>query len=225
MLDHARAGDLPVLGDVADQHQRRAGFLGVANERLRRAAHLRHRAGRAVDGVAPHGLDGVDHDQPRCLALGDGGDDVLDRGFRREFDRRLREAEPFGAQPHLRDGFFAGDIDGAVAGARERGGGLNEQRRFADAGIARHQQHRAGDEAAAGDAIEFGDAGGEAWRVERLAGERFKLEAAAFARGARAAGNGRGRAFLDQRIPFAATLAAALPAAIGGAAVLADEAR
>ena len=89
-----------------------------------------------------------------------GRDDVLDRCLGRKFDRRLGEAEPLGAQPHLRDRFFARDVDRAVAGLRERGGGLDQQRRFADAGIARHQQHRAAHEPAAGDAIELGHARG-----------------------------------------------------------------
>ena len=34
VLDDARAGDLAVLGDVADEHDRRAARLGVADERL-----------------------------------------------------------------------------------------------------------------------------------------------------------------------------------------------
>ncbi len=59
VLDHAGAGDLAVLGDVADEDDGRAGVLGVADQRLRRAAHLRHRAGRGLDHVGPHGLDRV----------------------------------------------------------------------------------------------------------------------------------------------------------------------
>ena len=35
VLDDARAGDLPVLGDVADQDDRRAARLGEADQRLR----------------------------------------------------------------------------------------------------------------------------------------------------------------------------------------------
>ena len=180
VLDHARAGDLAVFGDVADQDDGGARALGVADQRLRAAAHLRDRAGRRFDQFGPHGLDRIDDDQPRRLALGHGGDDVLDRGFGGEFDG-FAQAQPLGAQPHLRDRFLAGDVDRAVAGARERGGGLQQQRRFADAGIARHQQHRAAHEAAAGDAVEFGDAAGQARGLMRLAGERLEREQAAFA--------------------------------------------
>ena len=174
-------GDLPVLGDMADQNDRRAGLLGKADQRLRAAAHLGHRAGRGFDRVGPHGLDRIDDDQPRRLAFRQRRDDVLDRGLGRELDRRVAQAQPLGAQTHLRDRFFAGDVDGAVAGARERGGSLDQQGRFADAGIAADQQHRAAHEAAAGDAVEFGDAGGQARGVVRVAGQRLEREQAAFA--------------------------------------------
>ncbi len=105
-----------------------------------------------------------------------------------------------------------------------RGGGLEQQRRFADAGIAGHQQHRAAHKAAAGDAVEFGDAGGQARRVMRLAGQRLEREQAAFAGLAARPGRPVG-AFLGKRIPLAAGLAFALPAGRRRAAVLADEAQ
>jgi len=68
VLDHPRAGDLTVLGDVADQDHRRAAALGEANQRLRRAAHLAHGARSGFDRVAPHGLDGIDDDELRRVA-------------------------------------------------------------------------------------------------------------------------------------------------------------
>ena len=156
VLDDARAGDLAFLGDVADQHDRRARRLGVADHRLRRGAHLGHRAGRGFGDVGPQRLDRIEDDQVRPLALGDGRQDVLDIGFGGELDRRSRpHAEPLRAQPDLRDRLFAGDIDDAVAPAGERRGRLRQQRRLADAGIAADQQRRAAHEAAAGGAVEF----------------------------------------------------------------------
>ncbi len=76
-----------------------------------------------------------------------------------ELDRRLRKVEALSAQTHLRDGFFARDVEDALAAHRHRGACLREQRRLADAGLAAEQQHRSGDETAAGDAIKFGNAG------------------------------------------------------------------
>ena len=111
----------------------------------------------------------------------------------------LAEAEPLGAQPHLRHRLFAGDVDRAVAGARQRRGGLDQQGRFADAGIARHQQHRAAHEAAAGDAVELGHAGRQARGLLGLAGQRLEREQAALAR--RAAGPAGGRRRRCRRLP------------------------
>ena len=63
VLDHARPGDLAVLGDVADQDHAGARTAWRSGSAPARAAHLRHRAGRRFDGFGPHGLDRVDHHQ------------------------------------------------------------------------------------------------------------------------------------------------------------------
>jgi hypothetical protein len=46
MFDHARTGNLPVLGDMANENNTGTTGLGIANERLSRAAHLRDSARR-----------------------------------------------------------------------------------------------------------------------------------------------------------------------------------
>ncbi len=95
---------------------------------------------------------------------------------------RAAKAEPLGAQPHLRHRLLAGDVDGAVAGARQRRCGLDQQRRFADAGIAAEQQHRAAHEAAAGDAVEFGMPDGRRGASWASPASGLEREAAALAR-------------------------------------------
>ncbi len=142
-----------------------------------------------------------------------------------QLHRSVCKTEPLGAQPHLRHGLFAGYVDHAMAGAGHQAGGLRQQRRFADAGIAADQKHRAANKSAAGDAIELRHAGGQARSVLRLAGQRFQLERPALAlRADRDRHRGRaGRVLLAQRIPLAAGIALALPAVIRRAAVLADE--
>ena len=60
VLDDAGAGDLAVFGDVPDDEQRRPARLGEADESLRGAANLAHRARRRLDRVAPHGLNRID---------------------------------------------------------------------------------------------------------------------------------------------------------------------
>ena len=164
-----------------------------------------------------------DHDQARHRAFGKGRDDVLDRGLGGKLHRRVGEPQPLGAQPHLRDRLLAGDVDRAMAGAGQQAGGLRQQRRFADAGIAADQQHRAAHKAAAGDAIELGHAGGQARRVLAFAGQALQREGAALAPGADRHRHAAGRVLFGQRVPLAAGLALALPAIIRRAAVLADK--
>src|SRR6185369_637819 len=60
MLENARAGDRPVLGDVTDEDDRGPMFLGEAHQLLRRSTNLADRAGRALHQVGMHGLDGID---------------------------------------------------------------------------------------------------------------------------------------------------------------------
>src|SRR5262249_30709981 len=113
----------------------------------------------------------------------------------------------------------------AMSGLGEGGRDLDQQRRFADAGITAEEEHRAADEPAAGDAVELGDAASESRCVVRRAGERLEREQAALARRTPGHLRPRGRgAFLGDGVPFATGVALALPAAINGAAVLADEA-
>ena len=151
---------------------------------------------------------------------------VLDIGLGGEFDRRRGSAQPLRAQPHLRDGFLARHIDDAVALVGERCGGLHQKRRLADAGIAADENRRAAHEAAAGGAVEFGDARRDARRVLDLARQRGQRDRAALSRGAqpgRTAADAARRAFLDQRVPLAAGVAFSRPALMRRAATLADE--
>src|SRR6516225_3920835 len=109
-----------------------------------------------------------------------------------------------------------------MSAAGQRGCDLDQQRRFADAGIAAEEQDRAAHEAATGDAIEFGEPRGESRRVAPRAGKRLERKRPPLAR--RTAGPlwARGT-LLGNGVPFATGLAFALPAAVSRAAVLADE--
>ena len=182
VLDHAGAGDLAVLGDVADQDDGGAGFLGEADERLRRSRAPGSPCRARIRPVSVH-MVWIESMTTRRGVLPSDSVAMMSSTevSAASSTGASRKPEPLGAQPHLRHRFLAGDVDRAMAGAGERGGGLDQQRRFADAGIAAHQQHRAADEAAAGDAVEFGDAGGQARGLMRVAGERLEREQAALA--------------------------------------------
>src|SRR5262249_25534811 len=114
------------------------------------------------------------------------------------------------------------NVDRAMSTPRQRGRHLDQQRRFADAGIAAEEQHRAAHEAAAGDAIEFGESRGQPWSVAPRAGERLERKQPPLARCTAGHLWARGT-LLGNGVPFATGLAFALPAAVGRAAVLADE--
>ncbi len=147
--------------------------LAIADQFERAAAHLRDRAGRALDLVGMHGLDRIDHQQRGRLHCSESGQDVAHRSRRRQPDRRIGQPQPLGAQPHLPRRFLAADIDRIAARARHVRGNLEQQGRLADAGIAAHQDRRAGHQPAAQRAVEFGKPAGPAHRrraglVERL---------------------------------------------------------
>src|SRR5438128_5390994 len=111
-----------------------------------------------------------------------------------------------------------------MAGPRQQAGGLRQQRRLADAGVAADQQHRAPDKTAAGDAIKLGHSGRKARGLVALAGQCFQRELTALASGAdRGRHRGRAGVLFDQRVPLAAGFALALPTVMRRAAVLADK--
>ena len=172
VLDDARARDLPVLGDVADEDDRGARFLREPGERLRRGANLGHRTGRAFDPVGPERLDGIDDDEMRGRAVLQRCEDDLGIGLAGEQHIAVADAEPLGAKPDLRHRLFARDVDDALAMLGHLRRRLEQQRRLADPGIAADQNRRAHHETAAEHAIQFVEAGGDAGGTLGLARER-----------------------------------------------------
>ena len=86
MLQDARPGNLPVLGHMPDQHQRRVTVFGEVNKLLAGDAHLADRAGRGLNGGRPHGLNGINHHQRNIADLFERFDNIRDIGFRRQFN-------------------------------------------------------------------------------------------------------------------------------------------
>ena len=80
MLQHARAGDTPVLGHVADENHGGADALTNLGDRAGRLAHLPHRARRAGHPLRMERLDGIDHTHRRPLGL-ERSANGLDRGL------------------------------------------------------------------------------------------------------------------------------------------------
>ena len=225
MLDHAGAGDLAFLGDVADQNDRDADPLGKAGEFMCRSADLGDRTGGAVDIVGPHGLDRIDDGERRALGL-ERGEDVAQVGFGGELNRRVGEAKALRPHAHLGRGFFPGNVYRFQTLAGELRGGLQEQRRLADARVTADEDGRGGHEAAAEHAIEFAKPALRAGRRRFFAAEIGQLHGpAALAAQRFRGGTGGQRRFLGKRVPVAAIVAAAGPFGAARTAIRTDEAR
>ncbi len=119
VLEHARAGERAVLGDVADQDDRRAARLGQrASAAPRTRAPARPSRAPSVQRLAVDGLDRVDHRRPPAARprASPGSSRAGSRPARAP--RRRAEAEPARAQRHLRAALLAGDVE-HLASARD----------------------------------------------------------------------------------------------------------
>ena len=129
MLDHAGAGDLAVLGDVADQDHGRAGALGIADQNLGGAAHLTSRCRARHSTTSLHMVWIESTTTSRGVGPSDSVATISSTPVSAASSTAaLPKAEPVGTQPHLCHRFLAGNVDGAVAGAGDRRGGLDQQR-------------------------------------------------------------------------------------------------
>ena len=109
-------------------------------------------------------MHGVDDEQGRSRGLDVPQDDAEFRLIGDE-QVRLERSDAFGAPPHLRRRLLARHVEDGAASARCRrarglGGHVQQQRGLAHAGLAGQEDHRAGDDAAAEDPVQFAHARG-----------------------------------------------------------------
>ena len=225
MLQHARAGDRTVLGDMADQHQRRAALLGEADQFLRGGADLADRAGRALDQVGVHRLDRIDDEQRGRPPLPQRRQDIADRGGGGELHRRPAQPQPPRAQPHLIRRFLARDIGDMRACQRHLRRRLEQQGRLADPRITADQRRRAFDETAAQRPVQLRDAARQprGQRDLRVQPDQRDRAPAALQIMLGLERRDDRRRLLDQRVPLGAIEALALPPRRDRAAGLANE--
>ncbi|MNS78557.1 hypothetical protein D3C72_1121750 [compost metagenome] len=222
MLDHARPGDLAVLGDVADQDDGRAVVLGQPYQFGGAGADLGDGAWPGLVGVGPQGLDGIDDDDVELVALQRRQDFAQRRG-RGQRHGGVGHAHAFGAGADLFNGFFARDIGDAGAVARRLGRDLQQQGRLAHAGVAAQQDGRARHHAAAADAVELGHAGDDARRLGRVGLQGLERQTApARHRGRLHRAGGRRFRLLGQAVPLAAGRALPRPFGMNRPAGLTD---
>ncbi len=116
VLEHARAGQGTLFGDVADQHDADAAGLGGACQVRRAFAHLRHRTRGRGELVGIHRLNRVNH-RNRGLGGFEGGQNFLQLDFSQHLDLRALQPQAPRTQRDLRATFFAGDVERAEPGA------------------------------------------------------------------------------------------------------------
>ena len=133
VFEYAWPGDLPLLGDMADQQNCGSAALGEAHEFGSRLSELCHRARRRFDALRIHRLNGIDDENSRAHR-GRCGDDFLDTGLGDQARGRCLETQPACAQGHLLQRFLAGRVQHGSRGV-ERGCRLQHQRGFTDARI------------------------------------------------------------------------------------------
>ncbi len=127
VFEELGAGDLAVLGDVADQDQAGLTALGRFHAGRGHGPHLGHAARGALDRGRVHGLHRV-HDDEFRRAGGfedrDSGGRIRGRGGKQPV---AQHAEPFGPGPELGHGFLARDIDDLPAGLGGESGQLSSK--------------------------------------------------------------------------------------------------
>src|SRR5258705_8235786 len=160
VLEHARARDRALLGDMTDEKDRYVVTFRDLEESRGALAQLRHATGRGADHVGGHRLDRVDHGEDRPH-LADRLDDRAEVGFAQHVDAAAVDAETARAQLDLCSGLLPRYIKDAAA-LGQRGGGLHEHRALADPGVAAEQDERTAHDTAAENAIEFAETGREA---------------------------------------------------------------
>ena len=157
VLEQARSGDGAVFGHVADQKSRQAGFFGKHDDRAGCFPHLGDAAGRRRNRRRENRLHRVDHEQAG-FDFFDMIENALERSLAQDEQIGRLDAEPLGAHFDLPRRFFAGHVETREPCLAHGGKRLQQQGRFADAGVAADEDHRAGHEAAAEDAVELADA-------------------------------------------------------------------
>ena len=159
VFEDARARDTAVLRHMPDQEGWQVGFLGDTDERGSDRPHLGDAARPALDLGGGDRLHRVDDEQGRSRGLDVTKDDTQLR-FIRDEQVGFKGPDAFGPPAHLRRRLLARHVQDGTApalGRRARGlrGHIQEQRRFADAGFASQEDHRAGHDAAAEHAVQL----------------------------------------------------------------------
>ena len=226
MLQHAGAGNRALLGNVADEKDRRAARLGKAHQLRRALAQLADRTRRGRKRLAVKRLNRIDHQHRRLLRRGS-CQNTLNLRFAEQHNALACQSQPLGAQPNLARRLLAAHIQTRHR-LRQMMHRLQQQCGLADARIATNQHHTAAHQPAAENTVKLADAA----RHQRLRLQLHRIQPLHLPGGnpgitaalARARRRDR-RGFLLQRVPGAALVALPLPFRIHRATIAADKTR
>lgn len=228
VFEDFRAGQSSLFRDVTDDDNSGAGGFRGADDEVAAVGDLGNATGGGGDFGEGEGLNGVDDNEVELAAF-DGFRDIISAGGAGELQIVGFGAEANGAELDLASGFLTGDVEDG-AGLGDFRADLHEEGGFADAGLAGEERNRAEEDAAAEDGVEVGKAGFQTFFFSR----DFEVVDGSviqdFAGGLSAGDGGFFVAFficglLQEGVPGAAFAAAAVPAGIDGAALLADKLR
>ena len=194
---------------MADDEGRDAVDLGHLHQATGALAHLADRAGGRFEGGGVDGLDRVDHEEGR-LEFSHPVEDRFQSGLGEEIKVFGLDSEALAAQFDLPGRFLGGDVEDWTA-LGETVDRLQQQGRFADPGITADEDEGAGDDPAAEDAVELGDAAANAVGLAR----HHLFQALGAGEGGRrsrgAATRRNGHRFFGETVPGAAIGALAEP--------------
>ena len=153
-----------------------------------------------------------------------GGQDFFELDFGQHPHLRALQPEAARTQRHLRAAFLAGDIQSAFALALQRIQRLQQQRGFANTGVAANQHHPTFDDAAAQHPVQLLVAGGAALDFVGFNVRQHRHFGGGAERGEAVFGFTLLRGYaLNQAVPRAASGALAQPLGAGAAAIGTDK--
>ena len=218
VLQHARAGDIAVLGDVPDEKGGDLRRLGQVHEPERAFAELRNASRAGGNRIQIGRLDGVDDNHPRTQPL-DLAEHRLQIRLGQNIQMRGCSLDPVAAETQLPRRFLAGDVEHRRLGGYPRGK-LQQEGGLANPRVAAQQDKLAGDDAAAEHAVELTETAAD---TAFCLGFDLRQEDGAGRARPEAIRGLVGGGYFSEAVPSATFRAAPVPLRRGGSALSAGE--
>src|SRR5690606_13378047 len=228
VLERLWPRDGAALGHMPDEEDGSTALLRVPLQAGSALADLPDVPRRSLDVVGVNCLDRIDEEY-RGPMLGGALEDGLEPRLRQEQDVACTLGQPLGAQPGLRSGLLARDVERGVSGGLQTRCDLEQQRALADTGLTANEHERAGDRPATAHEIALGDSSRPASAVHGVdagpANDGRRGRNANRRRACARAAPLLRRGLLDERVPCVAGGTLPLPARSLVAALGAEEER